>query len=296
MLELDRVCTEDRTIIDFSKWSEAAAIILLGHYKYNRVYPGLPPHQHQGIIEICYCVKGEQVYEVGSKSYKIKGGDVFITFPDEWHSSDGEPEDRGELFWMLVDINQARKNTSFLNLRGDLVHVFCDSLLNIPERHFKGTPELKNILQQLLKFHDLKTMDPLDALWVNHLITGFLLEVIAASKRPQFQVKNDSLSKIINFIEENLEANFSIAQLADLVNLSESRFKSWFKLQTGLPPLEFTTRKKITYAKALLKKKDYTIVDISYKLAFSSPQYFSRVFKKYTGSLPSESRKEENLV
>ncbi len=151
MLKIDRSCTEARTIVDFRIWKDIDAAILLGHYKYNRVYPGLPSHQHKGIIEICYSAKGEQVYEVESKSYKIHGGDVFITFPDEWHSSDGEPEDKGELYWMLIDIDQAKKNSSFLNFRGNLGNVFCDSLLNIPERHFKGTPRLQTILQQLLK-------------------------------------------------------------------------------------------------------------------------------------------------
>ncbi|MEX2594338.1 MAG: AraC family transcriptional regulator [Anditalea sp.] len=296
MLKLDRLCTEERTIIDFSRWNYTDAIQLLGHYKYNRVYPHLPPHQHKGIIEICYSVKGEQTYEVESKPYKIKGGDVFITFPDEWHSSDGEPEDRGELFWMLIDVKQAKKNNSFLNFGGELSNAFCDNLLNISKRHFKGTPELKNKLQQLIAFHSKKTLDVLDFIWINHLISGFLLEVISASRNSKNIVNNHSLSKVKNFIEENIEDNFSVAQLADLVNLSESRFKPWFKQQTGLPPLEYVTRKKIYYAKTLLKEEDYPIIDVAYKLGFSSPQYFSKVFKKYTGRKPLEYRRERKLT
>ncbi|GHV80469.1 hypothetical protein AGMMS49944_22600 [Spirochaetia bacterium] len=45
---------------------------------------------------------------------------------------------------------------------------------------------------------------------------------------------------------------------------------------------------KINKAKELLTEGTLSIKEISYKLAFDSPYYFSRLFKKKTGAAPSQ--------
>lgn len=285
MSELDLKSTTERRIIDFKKWNIKNAVAL-GHYRYKTVFPELRPHVHPKMMEIVYSVKGEQIYEVNNKSYQIKGGDIFITFPEELHSTGGQPEDKGELYWLIIDVSEPHDN--FLHLDKEEGVAFCKSLLSLSKRHFQGLPGMRKQIETIMELHSLKKLTAMQSIEVKHLITGFLLEVISASNLKSSVNESVSFEAIKKIIEDNIHENYSIEQMADFLCLSESRFKSWFKQEAGIPPQEYVLRKKIQYAKGLLEKDDYSISKAAYELGFSSSQYFSTVFKKFTGIKPTE--------
>ncbi len=74
--------------------------------------------------------------------------------------------------------------------------------------------------------------------------------------------------------------------LAQVARLSESRCKTRFKREIGVPPAEFWLRKKIERAIVLLK--NHNVTEVAYELGFSSSQYFATVFKRYTLVNPSQ--------
>jgi AraC-like DNA-binding protein len=64
-----------------------------------------------------------------------------------------------------------------------------------------------------------------------------------------------------------------------------------FRKQTGLPPHEYIIRQRVEHAKYMLVNTDMSITGIAYKLLFSSSQYFSTVFKRFTMVTPNQYRK-----
>ncbi len=90
---LNTLCTAEREIADLASLGVRDAL-LIGRYRYNSARQKLDTHVHSGMMEICYCHKGEQVYEVYGQTYHLKGGDVFVTFPDELHSTGNHPEEK----------------------------------------------------------------------------------------------------------------------------------------------------------------------------------------------------------
>ena len=93
--------------------------------------------------------------------------------------------------------------------------------------------------------------------------------------------------RVIEYIDDHLLDGLSIERLADLINLSTSRFKHRFKKEVGIPPGEFIARKKVAFAKDHYRQ--YTsIQSLAFSLGFSSSNYFASVFKKFTGSTPSD--------
>ena len=78
--------------------------------------------------------------------------------------------------------------------------------------------------------------------------------------------------------------------LAEIAGLSEARFKINFRKQVGIPPREYVLRRKIETAKHILKNSDMTITELAHKMSFSSSQYFSTVFKRFTLMSPKEFR------
>ena len=58
--------------------------------------------------------------------------------------------------------------------------------------------------------------------------------------------------------------------------------------ETGLPINQYIQRQKIERAKELLRVPKLSISDVSERLAFSSPSYFSLIFRKFVGMSPGD--------
>ena len=109
------------------------------------------------------------------------------------------------------------------------------------------------------------------------------LDFLAALFKP-----NEVAFKTI--IQQNLYANLSIEELAQLCHLSVSSFKRKFKSVYDDSPKRYIAKKKIERAAALLKSNDDRVSDIAYDVGFDSLATFSRNFTSVYGKSPSEYR------
>ncbi len=70
---------------------------------------------------------------------------------------------------------------------------------------------------------------------------------------------------------------------------------SWFirslKQYTGMTPVQYIILIRIAKARTLLESTDYSINEIASIVGYDNPLYFSRIFKKHTGSSPANYRK-----
>ena len=78
------------------------AVPQLGRYSYREAHRGLDLHVHRDALEICYLARGRQLYRVGRRDFVLTGGDVFVTFPGEVHSTGEAPEEKGTLYWVQL--------------------------------------------------------------------------------------------------------------------------------------------------------------------------------------------------
>ncbi|WP_437231204.1 helix-turn-helix transcriptional regulator [Planctomicrobium sp. SH661] len=58
-----------------------------------------------------------------------------------------------------------------------------------------------------------------------------------------------------------------------------------------MPPNDFLQRLRIKQAQTDLLETDLSITEIAFNNGFSTSQYFSTVFRKYTGDTPARFRK-----
>ena len=63
-----------------------------------------------------------------------------------------------------------------------------------------------------------------------------------------------------------------------------------FKKQTGYTIFDYLTHYKIEQAKKMLATGTYKIYEVSDYLGYKSKNYFSALFKEYTGVTPSQYR------
>jgi AraC family transcriptional regulator len=98
------------------------------------------------------------------------------------------------------------------------------------------------------------------------------------------------LRKVEDYIGEHLSEETSVERLAELAELSPSHFAHVFKETTGMTPLQFITRQRITRAQQLIRETSRSLIDVGLEVGYSSPSHFAQVFRRVVGVTPSEFR------
>lgn len=96
-----------------------------------------------------------------------------------------------------------------------------------------------------------------------------------------------------DYIERNLSADLCIDMLADYLGISGSYFSLLFKQHFGETFVEYVTKQRMEMAKSLLALSDKSVTQVGAMVGFAERRYFTRVFSKYTGMLPSAYREEQ---
>ena len=264
------------------------SLAMFGRYNYANAEDGLADHSHPGAFEICYLVRGRQTYCIGKNSYQLRGGDVFLTMPDEKHGTGGGPQEKGLLYWMIL-LNPFSTGGSLLGLAERESLALWRELGKSSRRHFPGTPEMKSQLDAILALlHGRGT--PLKKTAVQNRIVAFLLELLSARERASAETGVDRFAQVIRHIESNLAQpdKLTIDVLSAIAELSPSRFKALFKEKLGIPPAEYALRLRIEEARRRLAAEDATVTGVALDLGFSSSQYFASSFKRLTRMTPRE--------
>ena len=92
-------------------------------------------------------------------------------------------------------------------------------------------------------------------------------------------------------IRESYQERLSIQALARDSGLSVSAFHRAFKNITGVSPLQYLKEIRLNKAKSLILNQGMNIGEAATLVGYESQSQFSREFKRYFGSSPSESSK-----
>ncbi|MCX7985942.1 MAG: ATP-binding protein [Bacteroidales bacterium] len=96
------------------------------------------------------------------------------------------------------------------------------------------------------------------------------------------------IQKAIEIVEKNIDnTDFSVEELSHELNMSRVNLYKKLLSLTGKTPIEFIRVIRLKRAAQLLKGSQLTIAEISYKVGFNNPKYFTKYFKEEYGMLPS---------
>jgi AraC family transcriptional regulator len=97
--------------------------------------------------------------------------------------------------------------------------------------------------------------------------------------------------RVVEFIEEHLAEEISLAALAELVDLSLYHFARAFTQSFGAPPHRYHVARRMDRAKGLLQKPALSVTQIGARIGFRETSSFTRTFRKFTGLTPTEYRR-----
>jgi len=98
------------------------------------------------------------------------------------------------------------------------------------------------------------------------------------------------LRRVTEFIQQNLDKDLALAELAAVVSMSPYHFARLFKCSTGVPPHRFVVRQRIARARAVLTTPELSIAQISRMVGFRTPSHFTTVFRRSLGITPGTYR------
>ena len=107
---------------------------------------------------------------------------------------------------------------------------------------------------------------------------------------------NTFIQEVIRLVDENLQnPDFKIDDLAETMNMSRAVFYRKIKTFTGASPIDLVKEMRLKRALELLDADTYSLSEVAYQSGFSSPQYFSRVFKEQMQCTPNEYKRRKAM-
>jgi AraC-like DNA-binding protein/ligand-binding sensor protein len=109
---------------------------------------------------------------------------------------------------------------------------------------------------------------------------------------PANQSKNHpQIIEAVKYLKEHFRDDVSLQDIASSVGLCETYFSRLFTKIIGVPYTHYLNNLRISEAKKLLEKTDWTITQIALDIGFNSLPYFNQIFSKFENCSPSQYRK-----
>jgi AraC family transcriptional regulator len=178
-----------------------------------------------------------------------------------------------------------------LDLGFDPARTELTSALNIDQ------PLLREIVNALAQ--EIVSVGPYGPIYAETLALALTMEIFRAhGTRPGQSppragtLASWQLGRVTNYMNDNLDADISLAELAKLVNLSKSHFGRAFKASTGLAPHRWLLSARIRRAQRLLLGGAPSLSEVALATGFADQSHFTRAFRGLVGTSPGAWQRE----
>jgi AraC family transcriptional regulator len=126
------------------------------------------------------------------------------------------------------------------------------------------------------------------------LLASYLVEKFTTPGTEQSDFRGGlpirQLRKVEAFLGAHLAEPVSVRALAAEVDLSPFHFCRVFKQTTGMTPLQFATRERITRAQQMMRETARNLSEISLEVGYTNPSHFAQAFRRTVGMTPTAFR------
>lgn len=231
--------------------------------------------------KVCVCeyiIKGSGTLHICGKTYYPKAGDIYILPEFEKHEYYVDPKDP----WTKI----------YFNVRGTGV----SSMLNIFEMKnkflFSNCEELYPVFEKVI----MKTREdiPAEEIMIECCEHFVHLLFCLYNKVKTSDESLEEVQRVKLFIENNVERELSVKEIADSIYRSRDYTNRLFKRYYDMTPYAYYLEMRVEKAKALLQHTTLSIQQISEKLGYKSGKCFSEQFQYMTGMTATYYRKKEH--
>jgi AraC-like DNA-binding protein len=183
---------------------------------------------------------------------------------------------RGSYFTASLEVMASRFSTKFFSDYFDVAKVkFKRNKISIIEDVFKYLEAEKDEAEHQIK----KFKGAIDTLIIESLNT-------------KTSIGYKYLIEFNNLLNIEHAVNHKVSDYAKQLNLKSKQFLIYLNEIDAQNPKEIILKRLLLESQKLLLSTDLNSTEITYKIGFNDPAYFSRFFKKHTGISPLQYRKK----
>jgi iron complex transport system substrate-binding protein len=157
------------------------------------------------------------------------------------------------------------------------------------DHSYSITPDSPVALHRILNemFKSWGKQQPLVQLHVRTLLYQFVHKLLHQMQvQGASPAKRDLAAQIAAIIHECYAESITLEYLSESLNYSVPHLSSYFKIRTGLSPIDYLIKVRIDKAADLLLETDATLREVAVGVGYQDPSYLGRLFKKYKGLSP----------
>ncbi len=279
------VKTQLQNVINISK------IVTVHYYEFDKnfIFNG----ESHDFWEMVYIDKGRVQVRNDEEELILSQGEIIFHRPNEFHSI--KALNSAPNFFVVSFVCNSPLTVyleKYHTVLNKTLHGFISSIIKEAESTYvipKNDPALKKLIkketapiggEQLIKTY-------LEQFLI------FLIRNIVKKEEPSVFPSKESMethlvSSAKRLLEEKAEEPFRVNDLCLALGYSKSYLSKLFHEQTGETIAAYAVKVKIKAARRLIREGHLNFAQISDRLSFDNPQYFSRVFKRVTSMSPTE--------
>lgn len=235
--------------------------------------------------------QGRKFSYVGDQAYDYRAGKVLVGFypiPAEMEIVEASPEKP----FLLAGLSIDRVRMADVLLRLDRIDDVLAKPYSIDPSGIFSIPLNDNLLDPFIRlFKSLNT--PKDAAMLGAAIVDEIYYRLLSDERGgelrfllQQRGEIQRISKVVEYIHQNLDKPVSVEDLAAMLHMSRTAFFQNFKDVMHVSPYQYVKSVKLYEAQRLLKEGKKAN-EAGYLVGYSSPAQFSREYKRHFGFAPS---------
>lgn len=194
---------------------------------------------------------------------------------------------------MDIEIKTFEEDWTYVVIHYHVIHAE-EEFKSFVNKHFSieidNMSEILGIIQQLLR----KNMNPdyFSQFELKVIFMNLLQSILNGARNSQYNFTLQQVAKILDYFHTHYDEQVLVSEVADMFDIDRRRIAYLFEKITGLTPIQYLTRYRISKAKELLTVSELTVSEVSEAVGYQDSFYFSRVFKHVTNMSPSQYRKE----
>lgn len=242
--------------------------------------------------ELVYVNSGRTLSQTEHQSIELTQGQVVFHRPDELHNTICNGRHGAEIFSLIFECDSQKMD------------YFIGKAVTVPQ---EPSFLLKKLIEECTKTYEV-SKQPLkiradapyggEQIIMNYLEAFLLLMIrrestdtsVASPAKPE-SGNHLLANNICDYLHDHLCERVTLDMLSEEFHFGKVYLCDVFKKNIGCSIITYHTDLKITEAKRMLRETDATVLEISDRLGFESPSYFSRCFKSRTGYPPQSFRK-----
>lgn len=228
-----------------------------------------------------YCVDGRGWYSVSGRKFVVSKDQYFILPAGMVHEYGSDDSDPWTIYW--------------IHFRGSLARFYAEDNLapldvkpNKESRINNRISLFEEVFHTLNRSYAIENLRYAMATFQHYLASlRYLQQYRDAVVNPDAK---DTVNMAMHYFEENIERHVTLKGVSEFVGISPSRLSALFKQKIGYSPLNYFILLKIKKACEILDATEMKINQVSLKLGFEDPYYFSRQFSNVMGMSPKAYR------